>query len=141
MKRIEKENIHTVSMTYLCKDYTGELEILKPEKHSELGWFSLDDLPSPQFEASRLAIEMFRLTHLKQSLSKLRSEAVEMNLSAQVVQGKLSGLLYSYQDVSQNMERIVNRYDNELELVIYTTETNHQLKATLGVIDEVLGFF
>lgn len=38
---------HWVSPTYLAKAWTGEPALLEPEKHTGLGWFPLDGLPSP----------------------------------------------------------------------------------------------
>ena len=38
---------HWVSPTYLARSFQGEPTLLEPEKHTGLGWFPLDALPSP----------------------------------------------------------------------------------------------
>ena len=41
------EGQHWVSPTYLARHVSGEPRILEPGKCSAIGWFRLDDLPSP----------------------------------------------------------------------------------------------
>jgi ADP-ribose pyrophosphatase len=36
---------HWISLNYLAKIINGEVKNLEPEKHEEVKWFSLDDLP------------------------------------------------------------------------------------------------
>ncbi|WP_430423807.1 NUDIX domain-containing protein [Phenylobacterium sp.] len=38
---------HWVSPTYLARSFQGEPALLEPEKHTGLGWFRLDALPTP----------------------------------------------------------------------------------------------
>ena len=38
---------HWVSPVFLSADFDGEPSLLEPDKHSGLGWFALDALPSP----------------------------------------------------------------------------------------------
>lgn len=45
---------HWVSPVYLAAAFEGEPARLEPEKHSDLGWFALDALPSP---LARSAVE------------------------------------------------------------------------------------
>lgn len=39
---------------------SGEPQVLEPEKSENWGWFPLDALPSPMFEACRMAIESYK---------------------------------------------------------------------------------
>jgi 8-oxo-dGTP diphosphatase len=43
---LSEEGQHWVSPTYLCKIIEGTPEIREPEKCSEIGWFSLEEIPS-----------------------------------------------------------------------------------------------
>ena len=42
-----EERAHWVSPTFLASEFEGEPALLEPEKHTGLGWFPLDALPSP----------------------------------------------------------------------------------------------
>jgi ADP-ribose pyrophosphatase len=42
---IEEEGQHWISPQFLCKITTGEPKNLEPEKHDEMRWFDLDNLP------------------------------------------------------------------------------------------------
>jgi ADP-ribose pyrophosphatase len=42
---LESENQHWVSFNYLAKIIGGELKNLEPEKHEEIKWFKLNELP------------------------------------------------------------------------------------------------
>lgn len=42
-----EEDQHWVSPAFLATDFKGEPALLEPEKHTGLGWFALDALPSP----------------------------------------------------------------------------------------------
>jgi 8-oxo-dGTP diphosphatase len=57
---VPDEAAHWVSPTYLVHDFTGEPVNLEPEKHSGLGWFGLDDLPSPLAEVVTVAVAALR---------------------------------------------------------------------------------
>jgi hypothetical protein len=43
-----------VSPAFLAREFEGEPALLEPEKHTGLGWFPLDGLPSP---LARSAVE------------------------------------------------------------------------------------
>ncbi len=45
---------HWVSTIYVTEDFSGEPQIVEPEKLPEFGWFDLDDLPQP---LSRFAMD------------------------------------------------------------------------------------
>ena len=49
-----QEREHWVSPAFLATEFEGEPALLEPEKHTGLGWYSLDALPSP-LAASALA--------------------------------------------------------------------------------------
>lgn len=42
-----EEREHWVSPAYLANGFEGEPALLEPEKHTDIGWFPLDALPSP----------------------------------------------------------------------------------------------
>jgi len=41
------EDQHWVSLIYRTSDFSGEPQVMEPEKLPEFGWFDLDDLPQP----------------------------------------------------------------------------------------------
>jgi ADP-ribose pyrophosphatase YjhB (NUDIX family) len=41
------EGQHWLSMIYMTSDFTGEPQVMEPEKLPEFGWFALDNLPQP----------------------------------------------------------------------------------------------
>lgn len=41
------EGQHWVSPTYIARHISGEPRIMEPEKCTAIGWFALDDLPTP----------------------------------------------------------------------------------------------
>ncbi len=42
---MKEEKQHWVSISYLAKIINGEVKNLEPEKHEEIKWFNLDNLP------------------------------------------------------------------------------------------------
>jgi ADP-ribose pyrophosphatase YjhB (NUDIX family) len=48
------EGQHWVSLVYTTSDFSGEPQVMEPEKLPEFGWFDLDDLPRP---TSRFALD------------------------------------------------------------------------------------
>lgn len=46
-QRIEADRQHWVSLIYATDDFSGDVRLMEPDKLSEIGWFSLDALPSP----------------------------------------------------------------------------------------------
>jgi len=42
---VDNEQVHWVSPSYLCKIVAGNPRIIEPQKHSDMKWFSLDELP------------------------------------------------------------------------------------------------
>ncbi len=51
---------HFISTVFLADWESGEPRTLEPEKLGDWQWYSLDDLPEPIFEFSKLAIESYK---------------------------------------------------------------------------------
>jgi len=51
---------HWVSPTYLAETFDGEPAIQEPEKHTGLGWFALDALPTPLSGIVTVAVAALR---------------------------------------------------------------------------------
>ncbi|MCY7293995.1 nucleotide triphosphate diphosphatase NUDT15 [Alteromonas sp. a30] len=58
LKTFKKEGRHVASIIFYSSVFTGTLALKEPEKHDLLGWYALQALPSPLFEASELALEL-----------------------------------------------------------------------------------
>jgi ADP-ribose pyrophosphatase YjhB (NUDIX family) len=43
----QSENEHWIAPVYTASAFTGVARLLEPEKHSEMGWFDLRNLPAP----------------------------------------------------------------------------------------------
>jgi ADP-ribose pyrophosphatase YjhB (NUDIX family) len=50
---------HWVSVTYLCRHAAGFPTILEPDNCTEVGWFSLDTLPSPLSQITIANVEKY----------------------------------------------------------------------------------
>ena len=48
-----EDSAHWVSPVFLATGFDGEPALLEPEKHTGLGWFRLEALPSPLARSSR----------------------------------------------------------------------------------------
>ncbi len=46
---------HWVAPVYLATQFKGDPHLVEPEKHSDFGWFALQDLPEPLTESTRVA--------------------------------------------------------------------------------------
>lgn len=51
-----EQDEHWLAGVYLATSYHGEAQLVEPEKHAELGWFSLENLPKPLTQATEQAI-------------------------------------------------------------------------------------
>lgn len=49
---LEDEGMHWISITYVASHIKGEARIREPDKCDAVGWFSMDDLPSPLSQIS-----------------------------------------------------------------------------------------
>ena len=54
------EGQHWVSPTYLARHVSGQPQILEPGKCAAIGWFRLDDLPSPLSVITQANVESYR---------------------------------------------------------------------------------
>jgi mutator protein MutT len=57
---LREEGQHWVSPTFVCRIVSGEAEIQEAEKCSEIGWFSLDEIPSELSQVSRINLKHYR---------------------------------------------------------------------------------
>lgn len=55
-----EERVHWVSPAFLADEFEGEPALLEPEKHTGLGWFPLDALPSPLARSALATAEALR---------------------------------------------------------------------------------
>jgi len=54
---VEEEKVHWVSPNFLCRVVSGKAKIMEPTKHAEMGWFSLNELPSMLTIPTKKALE------------------------------------------------------------------------------------
>ncbi|MGG4606346.1 NUDIX domain-containing protein [Paenalcaligenes sp. Me131] len=54
-----ERNEHWLAGVYLATSYLGEAHLQEPEKHAELGWFPLDNLPTPLTQATQQAVAAY----------------------------------------------------------------------------------
>ena len=50
---------HFVTIGFLCREFTGEPQIMEPDEIIEWRWFTLDKLPNPIFFPSEKIIKNF----------------------------------------------------------------------------------
>lgn len=55
-----EQDAHWLAGVYLATSFKGEAQLVEPDKHAELGWFSLDNLPTPLTQATEQAISALR---------------------------------------------------------------------------------
>lgn len=51
---------HWIAPVYLVTDHAGTPALMEPEKHSDFGWFSLEDLPLPLTVSTLQALDALR---------------------------------------------------------------------------------
>ncbi len=56
---IKEENQHWLSISYLAKITKGDPKNMEPNKHDEIGWFSLDNLPEKLTQTTSELIEEY----------------------------------------------------------------------------------
>ncbi|PLS81282.1 ADP-ribose pyrophosphatase [Candidatus Saccharibacteria bacterium] len=59
LRTYRSEGVHFISVILLAKGYSGEPQILEPDKCQDLMWADPHALPMPHFDASGLAIRCF----------------------------------------------------------------------------------
>lgn len=57
----DEKTHHWIAPIYLVTEFNGEPSIQEPHKHSGLGWFSINDLPSPSAKAVKDAVSALLL--------------------------------------------------------------------------------
>ena len=70
--KINKQNLRLISLTndivteahfatigFLCRDFSGEPEVMEPDEITKWGWFALDNLPEPLFPPCRKIIRNY----------------------------------------------------------------------------------
>lgn len=55
-----KEGKHYIDISFTAEIISGEPTIQEPDKIAEIGWFPLDNLPSPLFEPVRVVLEALK---------------------------------------------------------------------------------
>jgi ADP-ribose pyrophosphatase YjhB (NUDIX family) len=59
-QRIESDRQHWISLIYVTDDFSGEPQLMEPDKLSEIGWYPLDDLPQPLSLFAQDAVKALR---------------------------------------------------------------------------------
>jgi len=59
LKTYHEEGLHFISIALLVTDYSGQPEVMEPLKCEGWIWAVPEHLPSPHFEASRMAVECY----------------------------------------------------------------------------------
>ncbi len=53
------EDVHFITIGFLCEDFEGEPEVMEPDEITEWKWFNLDKLPSPMYFPSEKIIKNY----------------------------------------------------------------------------------
>ncbi|HEX8046073.1 NUDIX domain-containing protein [Rhizobium sp.] len=53
----EADDQHWISLIYKCQDFSGEAYLVEPDKLSDFGWFSRNELPQPLSAFAQAAID------------------------------------------------------------------------------------
>ena len=77
------------------------------------------------------------MKNLKENLADLKNSVRSGELTMEDLQKALSRLLLSDSSLP-NVEKVAKKFDNDLELVIYTLTPSNQIEAAQNVIDEVI---
>lgn len=59
-QRIEADRQHWISLIYVTDDFSGEPQLMEPDKLSEIGWYPLDNLPQPLSLFAQDAVKALR---------------------------------------------------------------------------------
>lgn len=54
------ETAHFVTIGLFCDEFTGEPQVMEPDKITEWHWFSLDNLPEPVYFPSEKVLENYK---------------------------------------------------------------------------------
>lgn len=67
---IGNENSHWVSPSYLCKIIEGEPKIMEPNKHRDMKWFSINNLPENITITTQNAVDNYKKYISKTEIKK-----------------------------------------------------------------------
>lgn len=59
LETYRNEGLHYISIAILTEDFSGTLKIMEPEKCNEWLWVDPKNLPTPHFDASRMAVSCY----------------------------------------------------------------------------------
>jgi len=59
LETYRNEGLHYISICLLVNEFSGELKIVEPEKCEEWLWVDPNNLPTPHFDASRMAVACY----------------------------------------------------------------------------------
>jgi len=59
LETYRNEGLHYISVVLIASNYSGELKNMEPEKCEEWLWVDPSKLPTPHFDASRMAVECY----------------------------------------------------------------------------------
>lgn len=57
LETYKEDNLHTISIVLFCNDFSGEPEVLEPDKCDGWDWFDPKNPPTPHTDFSRMSIE------------------------------------------------------------------------------------
>ena len=57
---IEADRQHWISLIYVTDDFSGEPQLTEPDKLSEIGWYTLENLPQPLSLFAQDAVKALR---------------------------------------------------------------------------------
>lgn len=55
-----EDKVHWVTPSYVCKVKSGVAKIMEPTKHTEMGWFKLDELPEDITITTKKALKDYK---------------------------------------------------------------------------------
>ena len=70
LETFRSEGIHFISVILIAKEFEGTPTILEPAKCEELLWVDPSQLPTPHFDASRLAVDCYLNNQFYMGISK-----------------------------------------------------------------------
>lgn len=57
---VQNEKVHWISPPFLCRIKKGEPKIMEPQKHTDMKWFSLKQLPADITITTKKAVECYK---------------------------------------------------------------------------------
>ena len=75
LEHIDTDDKHYITVGLLVTDFTGQEEIMEPNKCQGMDWFDLDDLPSPLFAPTAKMIKVYQKNKDKIDVQKFRTNS------------------------------------------------------------------